>query len=518
MPITKLALTNFRSFSSAEVHFSQGINLIVGANNAGKSTILKSLGWIQSNEMRINSSDLQVGKENGELLINLSQFNQLGSTSQSSLPKAFKLIFKRSSFTLELYNKDSFTPEKTTSNLSYSSPTFFHQEPENLLYLYLSRRKVASYQETINITQASSVTGNFSNLYAKVDSISNAAKPANRQYVQACQEILGFQVTAIASNNGKKAVYLVDDLQSIPLDQMGEGVANLLGIIIDLCMANNKIFLIEEPENDIHPKALKKLLNLIADKSENNQFIITTHSNIVVKYLGAKENTKLFQVRMDFENQIPTSQVEEVENSPEARLRVLEELGYEFFDFDMWTAWLILEESSAEKIIREYLIPWFAPELIGKLRTYSARSLSQVKNKFEYFNSLFVFIHLQSIYKNLAWVIIDAGDKEKEVIDDLKTQYIRNGWEEDQFLQLDKHDFEQYYPQKFQDEVEKILKMPKKSQREHKKQLLEDVEKWIQKNPDDAKKGFEDSASEVIQVIRDISFKISQRTKKTQVY
>jgi hypothetical protein len=57
---------------------------------------------------------------------------------------------------------------------------------------------------------------------------------------------------------------------------MGEGIPHLLGLINDLCLAENKLFLIEEPENDIHPKALKRLLDLIIQKSQSNQFVIST--------------------------------------------------------------------------------------------------------------------------------------------------------------------------------------------------------------------------------------------------
>jgi predicted ATPase len=116
---------------------------------------------------------------------------------------------------------------------------------------------------------------------------------------------------------------------------MGEGIANLVGLIVSLCMAKNKIFLIEEPENDIHLQALKALLRLIEEKSKHNQFIISTHSNIVTKNLGSVEESKVFKVSMSFENEsrLPISKVEEVENEPVARLRLLEELGYEPFDF-----------------------------------------------------------------------------------------------------------------------------------------------------------------------------------------
>jgi len=145
---------------------------------------------------------------------------------------------------------------------------------------------------------------------------------------------------------------------------MGEGVANALGLIVDLCIAKNKVFLIEEPENDIHPTALKGLLDLVAVKAATNQFIITTHSNIVVKHLGSQPESKLFDVDMILDaDGLPTASVTEVGETVEDRRTVLESLGYELHHVDLWDYWLFLEESSAEKIIRTYLIPWFAPSL-----------------------------------------------------------------------------------------------------------------------------------------------------------
>jgi hypothetical protein len=61
-------------------------------------------------------------------------------------------------------------------------------------------------------------------------------------------------------------------------------------------------------------------------------------------------------------NVIPTSTVREVPATREARIGVLRRLGYELSDFDLWDGWLILEESSAEVIIR-YLIPPVATNL-----------------------------------------------------------------------------------------------------------------------------------------------------------
>jgi hypothetical protein len=206
-------------------------------------------------------------------------------------------------------------------------------------------------------------------------------------------------------------------MDTISLLEMGSGVMNIVGLLVDLAMAENNLFLIEELENDIHPKAMKDLLDLVIEKSKNNQFIITTHSNIVLKKLGALENSKVFYIDISTDNGIPTSEVKVIDSCPETRRQILEDLGYEFADVGLWTGWMFFEEASAEKIVREYLVKWFAPKLHGKLRTYSANSISEVRSKFDNFNDLFVFLHLEPSYKNKAWVIIDAGDEEKKIID-----------------------------------------------------------------------------------------------------
>ena len=350
------------------------------------------------------------------------------------------------------------------------------------------------------------VSGNLQYLYSKIDRISNPQfQPAYELYMKACDDILGFKITSVASPNGKKAAYIIRNLQHIPLEVMGEGVANIVGLLVDLCVAEDKLFLIEEPENDIHPKALKGLLSIIAEKSENNQFIITTHSHIVTKYLGSHPGSKIFNVTTSFENNVPTSQAEEVPSNVESRRNLLESLGYELMDNDMWDSWLILEESSAEKFIREYLIPWFTPKLNGKLRTFSARTVNEVEPKFNNLNGLFVFLNMEQIYKNRVWVIIDSGEKEEEIIDKLRGIYVASGWDGNNFSQFKEHDFEKYYPAVFQEKVSEILLMGNSMQKlEKKKALREEVEKWVEGDIEAAKQEFEISAKEVIDRLKEI--------------
>ena len=210
-------------------------------------------------------------------------------------------------------------------------------------------------------------------------------------------------------------------------------------------------------------------------------------------------------------DKIPNSHIEYIDTS-EKRIEVLEDLGYELTDFDLWEAWLLLEESSAERIIRDYLIPYFVLELKTKLKTYSSQGFEKIPSKFEDFKNLFVFIHLQSNYKNKAWVIADSGDKEKAIIDDMKKIYSKSGWQEKQFRQFSEHDFERYYPDEFQERATEILSIRnRKENRKQKKNLLNEVMTWCDEDPGRAKAAFEKSAGEVIDVLREIEGSLKKK-------
>ena len=285
-------------------------------------------------------------------------------------------------------------------------------------------------------------------------------------------------------------------------------------VIVDLCVAENKLFLIEEPENDIHPKALKALLRLIEKKSESNQFIITSHSNIVVKFIGSCENTKVINTNMEFINKIPTSTISYA-NTQEQRQAVLEDLGYEMNDFNLWEFWLFLEESSAEEIIREILIPIFTPSIQSKIRTFSCSGINKVEPKFEDFNRLFVFLHMQQSYVNKAWVIADGGKNEEDIITRIRNTYKPSGWSDENFINLHEHDFEKYYPDEFSDEIDEITNIQDNNQKRNKKSdLLKKVVLWSQEDIDRAKLAFEKSASEVIEILRTIEKSIAPQKIK----
>ncbi|HEY9299249.1 MAG TPA: AAA family ATPase [Phormidium sp.] len=497
MLISKLSLTNIRGYKKANMKFSPTINIIVGENNSGKTTILKSIFFIQ-NDLALGYSDVRLSESQGDVLIEFDR----------DIKKYFHSDIRRviedgSSFNYRI-DRDHTTVFNTNINSYRVKPFISNKEPNNLIYPFLSKRKVAEFNEQIGEQFSSSVLGTFSHLSAKVDRLISAGNwmPETAEYIDACNEILGFPISSFPSEGGKKAAYVINKFKNISLAALGEGVANVLGLVLDLCMAEDKIFLIEEPENDIHPKALKKVLNLILEKSKINQFIITTHSNIVLKYLGVDSHTKIFNVRMGFIEGIPTSTINEVDNSSTSRKQILEDLGYELLDFDISDTWLILEESSAEAIIKDFLIPEFAPSLKDRLKICASTGVDKVTARFDAIHSLCLFFHLQKPLNDRIWVLVDGGEKEKKIIEDLKNKY--KSWNPDRFLQFKEHDFENYYPENFKTKFKELLTKNSNEKREGKRSLVEEVKLWCKNNRDEARESFSQSASEVINILKDI--------------
>lgn len=503
MRITRLELDNIRSFCRAELDFN-AITLLVGKNNAGKSTLVSALHCLQRSGPEMDRRDIRIGETEGRIAINLEQIESrhfpLLSVGEARRTRERDKGLWVSRLAIESSHSDQL---EFSDGSKFRTRAIQAAEPNNFIYSYLSKRKVVSYDEDVRLDRAQAVEADLRNLAARVDTVANADHPASQEYARLCESLIGFRVSAVASTNGKLPGIPVGNHGRIYVEDMGDGVANILGLITDLCMAQKNLFLIEEPENDIHPQGLKKLLQLIVEKSATNQFVVSTHSNIVTKYLGAADLSRIYAIEMERDDAgIPTSHVEEVENTPHARIELLRDLGYELSDSDLWEGWLILEESSAEAIIREFLIPWFAPSLT-RVRTLSAGGVSKVAPTFDDFRRLFLFAHLEPQYRTRAWIVVDGDEVGKKAVRQLKGEY--KNWPSDAFRALARPNFEDYYPECFQPKVQEVLSI--RSRREKagaKRALIEEVKDWCRRNPEVAKEQLMKSADEVIGVLREI--------------
>lgn len=496
MRVRSLQMQNFRSFiDSGEIQLDQ-INVLIGANNSGKTSVLRALNMLQEG-VSGPYADVRVGSGSSKIYIVLDDVDHsvgwgvsVGQTKQAMCTLTINSPDRKS-------GNEKFLVKIDNNTSSHNKLRAF--EPNHFIVPYLSKRKTSGYQEDVREQHVLSVENNMVNLAAKLSRLSNPNFPAFERYAAACNEILGFVVTSIPSPNGQRPGVYLPDLSTVPIDQMGEGVPNIVHMLASLAVSDGKLFVVEEPENDLHPTALKALLRLMVESSDRNQFVVSTHSNIVASYLCSSVHSKLFRIS-SLPSVLPTeARVEVIDNTPAARISVLRELGYAFSDFDLWDGWLILEESSAERIIRDYLIPWFVPRL-SRVRTIAAGGVSKVEATFDDLNRLVLFTHMQPAYKDKAWVIVDGDPPGAELIQKLKQKY--GSWHDQQLMTFERVNFECYYPEVFSDRVEALNAIDDRQVlRVEKTKLLSDVMAWLDEDSS-ARDALEISANEVIRKLR----------------
>jgi putative AbiEii toxin of type IV toxin-antitoxin system/AAA ATPase-like protein len=95
----------------------------------------------------------------------------------------------------------------------------------------------------------------------------------------------------------------------IPLSQSGSGLKTVILVLIYLHLVpvvikkklSEFVFAFEELENNVHPALLRRLLKYLHDKalSEGCIFFLTTHSNVEIDFFSKNKNTQIIHVTHD---------------------------------------------------------------------------------------------------------------------------------------------------------------------------------------------------------------------------
>lgn len=499
MKFTSMRAVGIKCFEDThELQFGKKFNIFVGHNNSGKSALLQCILHLQG--FTLQENDMRAYSQTSWMSFAISnispddQFNRKQTNLNSS---RLNFAFRGDQSPYGDLPQIAFAPNESV---------FLATRPLHILVPFLSKRKASEFSEVINSGVHSQVTGKFTHLYSNIDLLATSGHPNNAEYVKASNDILGVTITTKPSPQGKIAGFYFDANTFIPLDKMGEGVTEIVALMTELCLSEDKVFILEEPESNLHPRGLKALLKLVRTSSEKNQFFIATHSNILVRELGGTD-TEIFYIYRDHADPRSASIVESVEKTPAAHMRLLRELGYEFSDLDLHEGWLFLEESSAERIIRDVLIPAFTPFLAGRLRTYATGGVDNLEPTVMEFTRLLTFVHLQPVYEGRFWLRADGDLAGSQVIEKIRKLF--PNFDDSRISTFLKPQFEYYYPATFQERAAAIFSVKdRQTRRKLKTELLDDVLAWTTKEPDLAKAEWAVSASEQIALLTDIESKI----------
>ena len=336
MKIKKIKISNFKCFKDTfSFELNDGLNIIVGDNEVGKSTIIEAInlslnGWFKGRYIHNELTQylfnrkvveeylksLQDGKPISppNILIELFFSNDTpaifkgnnNSEKSDSCGLSFKIEFDDKyldeyelllkeksihSLPIEYYQFywESFArDEKVTPRLipiksALIDSTSSRQQNGSDLYI---GQIVKNYLETKDIVDVSQAHRKMKDVFIQEDAIKNINKK-----IQADSQITDKKVELSVELSTKNAweSSLVTYIDDIPFHFLGKGEQSI--IKTKLALSHKKateanVLLVEEPENHLSHSKLNGLIQSLKSGSKDKQIIVSTHSSFVANKLG----------------------------------------------------------------------------------------------------------------------------------------------------------------------------------------------------------------------------------------
>lgn len=278
MPITTAKFCNFMAFEGEhELNFVKGINVIMGENGTGKTTILKAIyAAIQFSKNHSKDVFTGIGKY-------FSQNLQVAEELFNSEAHSYLVIYDDSDyaeitkFNIKPFKEDNVIGQTFGAELTATEAIFIpttEMISHSKGFLALNRKYKLPFDET------------------QVDIISNASLPETREISDTMAKILEKISTVIDGTviQEDDVFYVVKhDGRKIEFSLEAEGLrkfALIWKLIRNGLLESGSVLLWDEPEANLNPELYELAAEILLELQKNGvQVFVATHSYNFAKYL-----------------------------------------------------------------------------------------------------------------------------------------------------------------------------------------------------------------------------------------
>ncbi|MEE0948725.1 MAG: AAA family ATPase [Bacteroidales bacterium] len=300
----KIEIERFRGIKKASIDGFKQINLFLGENNCGKSTLLEAL--FLANGLSNPTLSIVVNKLRSYHKTNLNDLELNFYNLDSTLPiKVLLQNEEKRDLTIRLYEKNNRDISFDDSNVSIASNKLeseyglmFNFKINDNQYNSKLQFNLKEQQTTIEFPKqhgkssryvdpfiSAYIPPNYAFLGNK-EALENILKNKDENFIVEGLKCIEPRVEGFAFVN---EVVLVDigKEKRIPINMMGDGTRKIFSILTHLYVCKNGVLLIDEISNGLHYSVMGKLWKVIikAAIKNNIQLFITTHDYDSIKGL-----------------------------------------------------------------------------------------------------------------------------------------------------------------------------------------------------------------------------------------
>lgn len=215
-------------------------------------------------------------------------FSRVNGKLKTDLPKTEEI-----SLNIDNIYPPFFRKEKVLPNTLFVKSPFFYMPP--IIEEIFSHISVYDFdpklpKKAISITGKAELEEDGRNLSIILKNITEN-KEKRRKLFNLVTDLLPFISNLdVEKFAGKSLMFKLQEIyfkkQYLPASLISDGTINMTALIVALYFEKKQITIIEEPERNIHPYLISKVVDMMKDASQKKQIVVTTHNPEIVKYVG----------------------------------------------------------------------------------------------------------------------------------------------------------------------------------------------------------------------------------------
>lgn len=331
MKLSKIQISNFQSFKdSGQIEFEDGFNLIVGENNSGKSSLLRTLQpglkddrnrslfrWEPHTlpQPEVILTMIISGEEYRDIILRNS-INVIAIPGDETADSYLKRVFLSEKIRIEIRKSPGYFQKpkifdgenKILTNFCYvhnSNGEFIHAGStsgdnynNSAIEQTISQRNIFFFSaERLSIgesgySHSERLSANADNLPAVLQTLQGERGDIFDVLVENVREIFStvgnISVGPNHRNNSEILIWPTKEKNrrelSFSLNNSGTGVAQVIAILTAIMTIENAVIVVDEINSFLHPAAVKTLLRILQTDYSQHQYIISTHSPEVISF------------------------------------------------------------------------------------------------------------------------------------------------------------------------------------------------------------------------------------------